>query len=450
MSTVPASTPRTLLALIVSLSVLAGGLAAGAPTAQSDEAGDARTDATPFPVNATTQGTIDTENDSDWYAVEVGDRRTLVPHLALPDGYDQARGSGDPVEQKDLNFTVYGPDGERLGHGQTGSWHGGEPGGAAIRVPEAGTYYVQIQAEYAGPTEDSQVQEANGSQNYALSVDSFAWDHHEPNQNRSAATEFDGDLATSTHLFGFDDDYYATDLTAGDTVTVTYRETGDVHGYVHHDVYVYGPDGNQVAHTAHQERNGSVTVTAETSGRYTVAVAVDWDEAEAYSIRGSDGVLYDLTVEGGDNDGGTTETPTATEEPTATDEPTVTPTATPTVTSTAPPTATAEPTATEDSPTIAEPDDEDPPADAGADQDEETPTVEPTQFEGEQRRANQSGLAGETSPAPTQAVAETSATDRSDDVSTVSSTVTATSGPGFGALAALVALVLLAVVHRGE
>ena len=448
MSTVPAPTSRTLLALVISLSVLAGGLATGAPTTQSDETADARADATPLPVNTTTEGTIDTENDSDWYAVEVGDQRTLVPHLALPGGYDQERGSGNPVERKDLNFTVYGPDGERLGEGQTGSWHGGQPGGAAIRVSEAGTYYIQIQAEYAGQAEDP-LREANGSQDYTLSVDSFAWDPHEPNQNRSAATGFNEDLATSTHLFGFDDDYYATDLAAGDTVTITYRETSVIHGYVHHDVYVYGPDGDQVAHTAHEERNGSVTFTAETTGRYTVAVAVDWDEAEAYSIRGSDGVLYDLTVDVGDDTGETTETPTATEEPTATDEPTTTSTATPTATSTAPPTA--EPTATEEQPATAEPDDdEDPPADAGADQGEETPTVEPTQFEGEQRRANQSGQAGKTSPAPTQTGVETSVTDRSDDVSTVSSTGTATSGPGFGALAALVALVLLAVVRRGE
>lgn len=315
----PRGTAKLLVAAVVVLATVAGSLAVGAVASSDPDVGDTRENAADLPVNSSTNGTLESRNDTDWYAVQVErSERLLVLHLALPDGYDT-----DGYGEKAINFTVVGPDGEELSSVDSDT-HNNRPAGTAVRVAEPGTYYVRLAEAY----DDS----ANGSQGYRMEATSYKWDANEPNDEESSATQFDGDLSVSTQKFGRDKDYYATHLEEGENVTVTWAYD-EINGDNLYELSVVGPSGH-VTDVGHPEGQSSgerecANFTAPESGTYFFVIRFSENSEGSFYV-GSEGILYDVTVETGAAQGGErTDTPAGTLTDGSTDTPTGTPTDTP-------------------------------------------------------------------------------------------------------------------------
>lgn len=327
----PSNRASTLLVvgvMLVATVAGAGALAVGAASpAQEDGDGadDSRENAVPVSMNTTFNGTIDGPNDTDWYAVEVDDRRTLLAALSpLED-----RSSPTPTESSDdshtepklLSITIVGPDGEELGYERDDITH---PGLSLTENVETGdTYYVKVSSEYGD--DDPNAREATGSKRYRLSVDSVRWDPYEPNDyspevnesahnQRSNVANISAGERALAHTTGLERDSYALHIEEGERVRIWYKKTGVFNPKVHsleHDIGVYGPNGDRVS-------GGTQTFIAEKSGTYIVTIGPG-GEREAWTVEDTEINFYNMTVTTTDRtQGDGEETPAETDPPTTT------------------------------------------------------------------------------------------------------------------------------------
>lgn len=355
----PSNRALTLLivgALFVATVAGAGVLAVGAASSaqeDGDSVSDSRENAMSVQMNTSTNGTIDGPNDTDWYAVEVEDKRTLLATLfAFKDRSTTDDGDSGSEETTDISVAIYGPDGERIDGDETRILSGDRRVAASTNVEDSDTYFVKVSSEYGD--EHPHLEEANGSQRYSIEIDSVYWDQYEPNDydpaypegesnNRSNVANISSGERVLAHTTGLDEDSYAIEVEEGETVSLEYNDLGTVNPWttygINHTVQVFDPDGNKTA------EGTSVTFEAAKSGTYIVFIQVE-GEYDANRIQESTVGLYDLTVTVGS---ASTPTPTATPSPTPTPtpEPTDTPSPTPTDEGDDD-TETAEPTATDE------------------------------------------------------------------------------------------------------
>jgi len=154
-------------------------------------------------------------------------------------------------------------------------------------------------------------------------------DSYEENDTCSAGALITTGIYPNLQVCSGDDDWFAVDLEAGDTVIIT---THFAHALGHLDMELYDTDcWTWLDYSTSSTDDEQIAYTVHASGAYNVRV---------YGHGGAEN-NYDMTV------AVSPAAPTPTSTPTPTDTPTATPTvATPTATSTPSPTPTATPTAT--------------------------------------------------------------------------------------------------------
>lgn len=123
----------------------------------------------------------------------------------------------DPSEQ--LSFEVYGPNGNEIGerpfdrplHAYRTSPAATSAYGGDV-VEKSGTYYINV----TGPPGAA----------YSMTVDTVELDDNDPNEQPGSASAIESGDTVSGVLTGYDRDVYALDLQKGNTVTVKYNSSG--------------------------------------------------------------------------------------------------------------------------------------------------------------------------------------------------------------------------------
>lgn len=274
----------TLVVVLLASAVFgAGALVGGVAAVDAGDGGDSMENATAIDVGDSTNGTIESTDDADWYTVDVSENQTFIASVAARNISESFR----EAENRDLELRLYDADGEQLSYSSTKILFYGYGAEHALshRVVEPGTYYLKVNASYDESNE--------GAQGYTLNTSAIDSDPYEPNDDRENATQLDANASISAFTVGFDSDHFAVDVDAGDTVTVNYEET--TQAFTSHEAQVTAPNGTSLGNDPgdYYGDGEGVTFTATEDG--TVYIAIQ-SAASFGDIDGDDINPYDLTV----------------------------------------------------------------------------------------------------------------------------------------------------------
>jgi hypothetical protein len=248
-------------------------------------------------TSQTIKGSISSRKEIDWYAVELKKGQGFTVRL-------EHTNRKSPSTQ--MSFTVYNPNRKRIGEApfdrprrayRTSPAAASAYGGDIAK--RSGTYYIGVRGK-------------NGAE-YSLTVDTVKLDTHDPNEQPASATSISVGRTVSGVLTGYDRDVYAVDLKKGESVTVEYNSTGAIQP----SLWMAGPRVVKTAkpiadysfgkYTIASSGSGnSLTFTANRTGTYYIKVvpyferstAATFFESATYevSVRTSDGSKRVLTV----------------------------------------------------------------------------------------------------------------------------------------------------------
>jgi hypothetical protein len=214
--------------------------------------------------------------DTDWYAfdAEAGETINLTGYVGP--------GSG-------LRFNIIRADGESIQRegGSDAQLHDG------VTATYSGTYYLRLRKSGGGLT---------GMYNFSVST--YETTDREPNEDPGNATRLDPPASVEDTISLGDEDYYAVDLQAGQSINVS----GTVGPEAGNEIRIQAPNGTNLNKT--QLSDGSYTVSAdavETGTHYVKVNRNSWPGAD-YTLdvevpgAGTDGQAS--TDNGGSTDGG--------------------------------------------------------------------------------------------------------------------------------------------------
>ncbi|WP_440717309.1 PPC domain-containing protein [Halococcus salifodinae] len=248
--------------LVTAICLLAVGAFSTAATAQYDpvnetEPNDDRESATAIEERRFVEG-VANESDEDWFSFDA-----RAGHAIRVTG-GMGMGSAD--------LTLYGPNGNQLGSGNTG----GTEDNAVIGVtaPTDGTYYVRASGvdEY--------------KQGYNFAVATTPPDRFEPNDDRQGAPSVDPDTTVSGTIVNTtnarDEDWFAVEADAGENVfaTVGLNDTGAEFGQ-NVRVGIYDAEGNRVGEFG----SSSTTIDGlDVRGNTTEQFSSSADAGDRYAV----------------------------------------------------------------------------------------------------------------------------------------------------------------------
>jgi PGF-CTERM protein len=279
------ATTASRLAILAVMFTVVSSLFAPAAVAQSgyqaeSEPNNTRENATPIDGSMFVEGTVNA-SDEDWFAFDAEAGHAI-------------RLSGG-IGAEAVPITLYGPDGDELGSGETGGTADSVEIGTV--APTTGTYYVRVShdTEYDA--------------RYSVAVATAAPDEFERNDDRENAAAIKPRGPYNATLFGGTNDWYAVEAEAGENVTVDAKLT-DPGAEVFQNIRValYDGDGNRVGEIGASRDLGTATNrtygselgykpvarqhhVASEAGTYHIRVT----PAESGSVKGFVG--YGLTVE---------------------------------------------------------------------------------------------------------------------------------------------------------
>jgi|GEM_PF-3803488 len=231
-------------------------------------------------------------DEQDYYAVELGPGETLNATLTHAES-----------SEIDPSLDIYGPDGDSIQFAETYRSPTSDTvtRRATMEAEQSGTYYIEVsgRAEYQGQSP------------YSLSVEVAENDRFEPNGDYASATPLGPGTYENLSLLSGEHDYYAVDLSTGDTLnaTISYDESVQLSL----DLDINDPDGDL-------ERDGELS-TDPTSSTLTESATIEAERNDTYYVEVSgDGdyqgdASYALLIDAPEQ---STPTPTATATSTAT------------------------------------------------------------------------------------------------------------------------------------
>ncbi|RRJ29768.1 hypothetical protein [Halocatena pleomorpha] len=235
---------RIEIVILLIVSLTAGGVivtAVTTATGGSTDTGDTRSQTTVIDTSSTVSDEIDPK-EVDWYAVDLNSGMGVTAQLR-----SDSAGAGPSV-------TLYGPNGvpvRSAGSGNGTASNGRAASGAVVE--RSGRHYVKVTAGSA----------QSGPVSYELSVSTTKLDRHDPNEHRSQAVSITPGSPVTGVMTGYDQEYFAVDANAGDTLSIETTANGGSIG----TVTVLGPGGKQI-HTA---SDGTVNgVQLPRAGQYTI------------------------------------------------------------------------------------------------------------------------------------------------------------------------------------
>jgi hypothetical protein len=247
---------------------------------------DSRANATMIDVGETVNSTLASENDSDWYAVDLEKGQGFTAFLEHTNRKDPGT---------EISFDVYAPNGDRIGEApfdrplrayQTSPAAPSAYGGDVVE--QSGTHYIRVRG----------IEGAN----YSLTINTVSLDEYDPNEQPDSATAIESEDTLSGLLTGYDRDVYAIDVQKGDTVTIEFTQSeGFTTALYVADPTVLSPmsedyyfEENLVAKND-PFTEGPTTFTANQTGTYYIKV-VPYAEGSTASTFFQN-VTYEATVE---------------------------------------------------------------------------------------------------------------------------------------------------------
>ncbi|MFC6960645.1 hypothetical protein [Halocatena marina] len=287
-----------LAALLVVSAVGAGGFPASVLAAGSSDDNDSRVTATAIAVNETTNSTLDSENDSDWYAVDLDEGQGFTAEVVHTNREDPSTA---------VSFDVYDPSDNRIGEApfdrpinayQT-SPASNIAYGADV-VEENGTHYIRV--------------EGDEKANYSLTVETDKLDQYDPNEQPESATHIESGETVAGTLTGYDRDLYALDLEQGETVNVTGNTSAYLSLWVANSSVpspmpedYYFSDNYTVAYTDYM--HGPLSFTAHQTGTYYFKVVTNAEESTLGTFFESSPYEMSVDVAGQNNSSPPTDDP---------------------------------------------------------------------------------------------------------------------------------------------
>lgn len=214
--------------------------------------------------------------DDDWYAFEavVGETVNLTANVGA--------GAG-------LRFRINAPDGETIFAG-SGSNERVFAGGT---IQTTGTYYVVVRRNGGATTAT-----------YNFTIETYETTDREPNEARANATRLDPPASVEDSIEMTDRDWYAVDVAAGQTISVS----GTVGPAAGNEIHIRAPNGTRLNKTQLSDGSYRLQTVARESGTHYLSVNRDsWPGANYtldVEITGEGSVDGDGADAGGANDGG--------------------------------------------------------------------------------------------------------------------------------------------------
>ncbi|UPM42640.1 hypothetical protein [Halocatena salina] len=153
-----------------------------------------------------------------------------------------------------LSFSISDPSGAEVGATPADSR------GAYSTTPGTTTAVGGVVADQTGTYTISVTGDPNT--NYSLSVETDQIDKHDPNEQPGTATPIEGNTTIAGVITGYDRDVYATELQAGQTITVSSTARGGFESAL----WVGGPNATAQSHNSQEHSFGETTITGAPGG----------------------------------------------------------------------------------------------------------------------------------------------------------------------------------------
>ncbi|WP_248903714.1 hypothetical protein [Halocatena marina] len=257
---------------------------------------NSRTNATEIAIGETTNSALDSENDSDWYAVDLDEGQGFTAEVVHTNREDPST---------EVSFDVYDPSDNRIGEAPFDrpiNAYRTSPAsniayGADV-VEQDGTHYIRVEGDEGA--------------DYSLTVETDELDQYDPNEQPESATHIESGETVAGTLTGYDRDLYALDLEQGQTVNVTgsggqslWVANSSVPSPMPEDYYF--SDSYAVAND--DVMDGTLSFTANQTGMYYLKVVTPVEMSTAGSFFESSPYEMSVDVAGQNNSSPPTDDP---------------------------------------------------------------------------------------------------------------------------------------------